>query len=328
MAVRKAAPEPALRFQAGRDVGAWQEALRVRLAAILAIAPSSAAPLVPYVTPEAETARYTMERIRFTAEPGEVVPGYLLRPKQARGPLPVMICLQGHSPGMHISIGQARNEREKASIAGGRDLALQAVDRGWAALVIEQRGFGERAVGAVSCNDTALRALHAGRPLTGQRVLDVQRAVDFIGTQPGLDAARIACIGNSTGGTVSFYAACVEPRIGLAVVSCSFCTFEDSWMSLPHCACGYLPGILQVADMPDLAGLIAPRRLLIVAGKQDNLARFAGVERGFQRAQEIFAAAGVGGNVRLIAGEGGHQFYPDQAWPVIAELAAGMTDRR
>lgn len=325
---RKVAPEPALRFQPGRDVAGWQTALRSRLESILSVAPAVSAPLDPRAEPDSETDRHTMERIRFTAEPGEVVPGYLLRPKRAVGPLPVMICLQGHSPGMHISIGQARNEREKASIAGGRDLALQAVDRGWAALVIEQRGFGVRAENGVSCNDAALRSLHVGRPLTGQRVWDVRRAVDFIATQPGLDAGRIGCMGNSTGGTVSFYAACIEPRIGLAVVSCSFCTFADSWMSLPHCACGYLPGILKVADMPDLAGLIAPRRLLIVAGKQDNLARFAGVERGFQRAREIFVAARAPEHVRLVAGEGGHQFYPDQAWPVIAEMAVGMSAQR
>ena len=75
-----------------------------------------------------------MARIRFTAEPGEDVPGWLLKPKGAKAPLPVMICLQGHSPGMHISIGEARNEAERRSIAGGRDLALQAVAQGWAAL--------------------------------------------------------------------------------------------------------------------------------------------------------------------------------------------------
>ena len=165
------------------------------------------------------------------------MPGYLLRPKGARAPHPVMICLQGHSPGMHISIGRARNEREQKSIEGGRDLALQAVARGWAALVIEQRGVGVRAVPGASCNDAALRALHLGRPLTGQRVFDVRRAVDFIATQPDLDSARVGCIGNSTGGTVSFY-----------------------------------------------------------------------------------AAAGVADRVRLVAGDGGHQFYPELAWPVVMEM--------
>jgi len=312
---------PALRFQSDRNLRAWQAELRARLVEILALdSAARSTPLEPIIERDSETPRYTMDRIRFTAEPGEVVSGYLLRPKQGRAPFPVMICLQGHSPGMHISIGQARNESERKSIAGGRDLAIQAVDRGWAALVIEQRGFGVRAEPGVKCNDAALRALHHGRPLTGQRVFDVMRAIDFAATQPDLDLNQLGCIGNSTGGTVSFYAACVDPRITLSVVSCSFCTFEDSWLSLPHCSCGYLPGIMKVADMPDLAGLIAPQRLLIVAGKTDPLARIEGVQHGFDHAHEIFTAAGFPERARLVIGDGGHQFYPDLAWPVVREL--------
>lgn len=322
--VARAEAKPALAYRPGLDVGHWQTGLRARLRSILMLPSASNAPLAERVERHRETAQYTMDRIQFTAEPGEVVPGWLLRPKGVTGRLPVMICLQGHSPGMHISIGEARSEAERKSIAGGRDLGLQAVAHGWAALVIEQRAFGERARPGVKCNDAALFALHQGRPLTGQRVFDVMRAIDFVATRRDLDPARIGCIGNSTGGTVSFYAACVEPRIALAVVSCSFCTYEDSWLSIPHCACGDLTGIVPIADMPDLAGLVAPRRLLIVAGREDNLARIAGVEQGYRHARGIFAAAGVPDRVRLVVGEGGHQFYPKEAWPVIGEMAQAL----
>lgn len=322
-AERAAAPvaavevQPELAFHAGCDFAAWQQALRRRLIEILALPAPPFVPLAAARQRELQTEGYTLDRIQFTSEPGEVVPGYLLVPLRGTPPFPVMICLQGHSPGMHISIGWAANEREKASIAGGRDIGLQAVRQGWAALVIEQRAFGQRAVPGVSCQDVALRALLRGRPLTGLRVLDVIRAADFVATQPDLDPQRIATMGNSMGGTVSFYAACVEPRIRLAVVSCSFCTFADSWLSRPHCACGYLPGLLRAADMPDLAGLIAPRHLLIVAGKQDALARFEGVEEGYRRARQAFAAAGFEQRVALLAAEGEHRFYPDLAWPEI-----------
>ncbi|HPM82025.1 MAG TPA: alpha/beta hydrolase family protein [Candidatus Anammoximicrobium sp.] len=315
--VAAAEPQPELAFRAGCDFAAWQQALRRRLIEILALPAPPLVPLAATRQRELQTEGYTLDRIQLTSEPDEVVPGYLLVPLRGTPPFPVMICLQGHSPGMHISIGQAANEREKASLAGGRDIALQAVAQGWAALVIEQRAFGRRAVPGVSCQDAALRALLRGRPLTGLRVLDVIRAVDFIATQSDLDPQRIATMGNSMGGTVSFYAACVEPRIRLAVVSCSFCTFADSWLSRPHCACGYLPGLARVADMPDLAGLIAPRHLLIVAGKQDALARFEGVEEGYRRARQAFAAAGFEERVALLAAEGEHRFYPDLAWPEI-----------
>jgi len=325
-AERTAAPRvaaekpPEMAFRADVDFAAWQQALRRRLSEILALPAPPYVPLEAARKRESQTDNYTLDRIQFTSEPDEMVPGYLLVTVRGTPPFPVMICLQGHSPGMHISIGRAANEREQASIAGGRDIALQAVSHGWAALVIEQRAFGLRAVPGASCRDVALRELLRGRPLTGLRVLDVIRAVDFVATQSDLDPQRIATMGNSMGGTVSFYAACVEPRIRLAVVSCSFCTLADSWLSRPHCACGYLPGLLRVADMPDLAGLIAPRHLLIVAGKQDALARFEGVEEGYRRARQAFAAAGFADRVALLAAEGDHRFYPDLAWPEIQRV--------
>src|SRR5690606_10332988 len=126
---------------------------------------------------EEEHEDYFLTRISILTEGLEDIPGYLLKPKNIEPPYPVMICLQGHSPGMHISIGQARTEADLKSIAGGRDLAIQAVENGWAALVIEQTGFGERAEAGVSCNHLSLSELLKGKPILGQRVRDVSRAV-------------------------------------------------------------------------------------------------------------------------------------------------------
>ncbi len=309
-----------LSFDPGRDFANWQITLRKRLVEILALPDRVNQQPRWSAVKEPATDLYEIERIEFDAEQGQTVPGYLLRPRAGKPPFPVMICLQGHSPGMHISIGRDKTPADKKSIEGGRDIALQAVRNGWAALAIEQRAFGLRAEQGVNCETASLRALLRGQPITGQRVFDVMRAIDFLATQPGLDMGRIGCMGNSMGGTVSFYAACVDPRIRLAVVSCSFCTFADSWLSRPHCACGYLPGILQVADMPDMAGLIAPRHLLIVAGRKDALARFEGVEEGFRLAQRAFTAAGAADRIRLLAGDGEHRFYPELAWPAIGEI--------
>lgn len=313
---------PELAFDPNRDLTAWQSELRGRLCDILAIPATWDHSVQPTIRRDSATDAYTMDRVEFEAEPSQVVLGYLLLPEIGKPPFPVMICLQGHSPGMHISIGRGKTKQEIASIQGGRDIALQAVQHGWAALAIEQRAFGERAVKGVACGDVALRELLKGRPLTGQRVFDVMRAVDFIATRPELDTQRIGCMGNSAGGTISFYAACVDQRIRLAVVSCSFGTFESTWLYKRHCACGYLPGLLKVADMPDLAGLVAPRHLMIVAGKKDGIARFDGVQEGYGMAKRSFAAAGCADHVALLAAEGGHQFYPELAWPVIQKTRA------
>lgn len=100
---------------------------------------------------------YSISRISIRNQETEAIPGYLLVPANSKPPFPVMICLQGHSPGMHISIGEARTPRDSVSVRGGRDFALQAIRNGWAAVVIEQQGFGERAEKNTSCHDLSLR---------------------------------------------------------------------------------------------------------------------------------------------------------------------------
>lgn len=105
--------QPTMRFDPAADFAAWQEQLRARLIEILALPPGPHGPLEATIVREDETEQYTLDRVDFTSEPGERVPGYLLRPKAARPPLPVMICLQGHSPGMHISIGRCRRRANR-----------------------------------------------------------------------------------------------------------------------------------------------------------------------------------------------------------------------
>ena len=209
---------------------------------------------------------------------------------------------------------------------GDRDFALQAVRNGFVALALEQRCFGERAETIQehrwehSCLDAVFHSLMLGRTVVGERIWDVMRAIDLLQEQPEVDPERIACMGNSGGGTVTFYAACVEPRIKLAVPSCVFCTYADSIMRIQHCGDNYIPGILRVAEMGELAGLIAPRRLLIVAGETDDIFPIHGVKAAHETASEIFAAAGCADNVRLVAGPGGHRFYAGLAWPLIHEM--------
>jgi len=294
-----------------------QDSLRTELLKVMNVSLNPGATTKFEIAYTEEKEGYTLSKLTILPESGEAIPGYLLKPKQIEAPYPVIICLQGHAPGMYISIGEARTEKDQKLIAGGRYLAIQAINNGWAALVVEQKGFGERAVGEVSCNDQSLQELMKGRPMLGQRAADITHAIDFIETQEDLDTSRIGCMGNSSGGTTSFFAACIDERIDLAVVSCSFSTYETSWLKYHHCSCGYLPGILEVGDMPDLASLIAPRKLMIVAGKEDYIADIEGVREGYAIAKKAFVEQNVPENIMLIEGDGGHQFYPDLAWPEI-----------
>jgi dienelactone hydrolase len=317
-----------LAFSHHRDAfPAWRARLGEIYTELLGLMPELVAPNVRI---EFEKAQDGFREIRFlfTAEEGADVPCHLLLPP-GDGPFPVVICLQGHSTGMHISLGRPKYPGDEETIAGGRDFALQAVREGYAALALEQRCFGERgdarpeAVRHLqsTCHHASMTALLLGRTMIGERVWDISRAIDALAAFPTLDLSRIGCMGNSGGGTSTFFAACADPRISVAMPSCYVCTFRDSLGSIDHCQDNYLPGVLRYCEMGDLAGLIAPRPLIVVAGREDPIFPFSAVQETFQTIQDIYAAAGVPDRCRLVVGEGGHRFYPEEAWPVFRESA-------
>ena len=321
---------PSLSFECGDDVKAWQVRLRRTLRRLLGPAPQSKAPLKPRVLWTRPHRLGSIQKILFTSEPGSDVPAYVCLPRNVQPPYAFMICLQGHSTGMHNSIAVDREtEQERIRVAGDRDFGLGCMRRGIAALCIEQRSFGERRetvqkqVSPHGCHDAVMQALLLGRTLLGERVFDVDRGLDYLAARGDADMRRIGVMGNSGGGTVSLFSAAVLPRIRFAMPSCYFCTFRDSIMSIYHCADNYVPGLLQHAEMADVLGLFAPRPVVIVAGRKDPIFPIAGVRKAFKHLQSIYAAAGAADHCHLVIGPGGHRFYADLAWPkMLGELGA------
>lgn len=320
--------EPELRFRGG-DVRAWQAALRERLWERLGPLPQARTPLNPRTLWKRDHPLGSIEKIVFTSEPGVDVPAFVCLPRGARPPYRYFICLQGHSTGMHLSIGMDfKTNQTPMEVKGDRDFALGCMRQGIAALCIEQRAFGERAEQAQPgrhedrCYDAMMQALLLGRTLMGERIYDVMRGVDYLAERGDADMQNIGLMGNSTGGMVTIYAAALLPdKIRYAMPSSCFCTFQDSLLATHHCGCVYVPGLYPVADLSDIAGLIAPRPLVLVAGLGDPLKREAGIMEGMQQVQRIYAAFDAGDHFHPVLGDQGHRFYADLAWPVmLAEM--------
>ena len=321
--------KPKLAYDSG-DVAAWQAELRAQLRQLTgydAMPLEEDWPLNVRSLWRRQHRLGSIEKVAFVAEPGADVTAYLCLPREAQPPYATMICLQGHTTGMHVSIGVQRDDETRTTQAeGDRDFGLQCLERGLAALCIEQRSFGERRelhqqmISDHGCHDAAMHALVLGRTLAGERVFDVEKGLDFLQTRDEIDMKRVGVMGNSGGGTVSIYAAALLPRLGFAMPSCSFCSFADSIMAIYHCADNYIPGLLQFAEAADVLGLFAPKPLVVVAGQEDDIFPIAGVRREFDRLREIYGALGAADNCRLVVGEGGHRFYADAAWPQMLEL--------
>ena len=136
---------------------------------------------------------------------------------------------------------------------------------------------------------------------------------------PRCDSNRIVATGNSGGGTATLFLAAMDTRIAAAIPSCYFCTWAASIQAVPHCACNFVPGLSNMIEMYDLAGLVAPRPMLIVAGREDPIFPIEGVEEAYSWLREIYTAAGCPDRLELFVGDGGHRYYATRVWPWLRE---------
>lgn len=330
--------QPRLGWRNQPDLDRWREELAAALAECIGELPEPAAS-DPVWTETIPAAGFRMRRVAFTTEPGVRAVAHLLTPpgEPPAGGRPTMICLQGHSSGAHISWGEAQYPGDDKDLADDHDYAIQAVRRGFNAFALEQRGFGERMdrrpavhrghydyerpFSDERCRHQAMVALLLGRTLIGERVHDVRSAIRLLAPLPEVDATRIACMGNSGGGTVSWYAAALEPRIAAVMAGGAVCSYAASIGGIDHCSDNYLPGALKEFDMGDLAGLIAPRPALIVAGDRDLIFPVSGVKEAFTTAQEIYVRLGAADKIGFHLGSGGHRFYAE-AWENFTMIAS------
>ncbi len=316
---------PELSFDANTDLKAYRIALREKFIEIAGIdkIEKNACPIYSEVEIDEMRDGYRFIRFIFESEKKSFVPCYLLIPNTGKNKYPVAVVLQGHSTGMQDSIGIANTEEEKEYVKHGA-FALQAVKNGFAALCVEQRGMGERKsvkkerLWGGKCSFDALTALLIGRTILGERVWDVKRAIDVLQGFSDCDTDKIMIMGHSGGGTAAFYSAAYDERIKLCVPNCAFCTYKESIFNVFHCVCNYMPNAYEYFDMPDLSALIAPRRLLVVAGKEDAIFTLDGVENGMKTAEAIYKAYKADGKVRLVVTPAGHAVCDDILWREIS----------
>jgi hypothetical protein len=119
-------------------------------------------------------------------------------------------------------------------------------------------------------SELGLNALLCSRHY-GLRVWDVMRLIDHIDTRPDVALDHLPCVGLSGGGTATMYVTALDPRITSAYISGAINTFRDSIMTIQHCVCNYVPHLPEYAEMPDVAGLIAPRPLMVENGADDPI---------------------------------------------------------
>src|SRR5262249_46195155 len=141
--------------------------------------------------------------------------------------------------------------------------------------------------------------------------------IDHIRTRPEKMSDTLGCVGLSGGGMITLFTTALDLRISAAVVSGYFNSFKDSIMSIDHCVFNYLPSIFPYAEMSDLAGLVAPRPLLVESADKDPIFPTEATKRALNELQPIYQCFGAADRLDADFFEGGHQWSGKKAYDWI-----------
>jgi hypothetical protein len=152
------------------------------------------------------------------------------------------------------------------------------------------------------------------------QVKDVLAACDFLQSRREIDAARLGILGIGSRGTLAMFAASLDPRVQVTVSSGGLLSYNSLLASGPsaHRLTELVPGALTSFDLPDIAGLVAPRHLVLanlVDGRRERVdRRLARSEYG--QAQQVFKSLSSEDKLRVVDA--------DTAEAVIEQLVAAF----
>jgi len=310
-----------------QEAETWQRNLRAKILELLGPMPAKRVALESQTLEIRDYPGYRREKFVFQSRPDSWVLGYLLTPKAGKAPHGAVICLPGHGRGVDDIVGIDEHGNDRTVKVGyAYDYAVQVAEHGMAAVAIEMLAFGcrrdaitkQKGLATSACQPTAGSALLLGQTMVGWRVYDVMRTIDWIETRPELDVNRVGCLGCSGGGTVTLFSAALDTRIKAALVSSYLNTFRDSIMSVSHCMDNYIPGILNWAEMYDVAGLVAPRALWAESGERDNIFPVFAARASFERVRKIYEMFGAVEMTGHEVFDGPHSFSGKQGLPFMA----------
>lgn len=316
-------PRLAFRAHSLAEFTRWQDELRTRLRQLLGLACRDPVPVAAQTMATVDRGSYVEEKISLVVGEQVQIPLYLLLPKR-KPPFRAILAFHGHDPGVQFILGNYPDE-ETAAINRRDDnnYAQALAEAGYLVCAVEQRGFGERLTRQTgderfprSCRHLAFTYMLQGRSLLGERCWDGMCAISYLQTRPEIRPDGLGCTGHSGGGTTTLFLAALDPRITVVVVSGYFCSFQASILAMRHCECNYVPGILELAEMGDVAALIAPRPLSIVHGRHDPIFPVPATIEQFETVRRAYALHGRNEACTLAIHPGGHAYHhaSSQAW--------------
>jgi dienelactone hydrolase len=321
--------EPLMSFS-GSNVGDWESwrgGFKNQLLQNLGRFPDRV-PLDTEVIESSQEDGYTREKVVYDSERFASVPAYVLIPDDLKEgeKRPGILAAHGHGRGKVDVVGIAESEGDVELVrALNYDYAVKFVRRGYVVIAPDWRAFGEREPDAEwvranrdKCNISYLAFGYFGYHLLALDIWDGMRTLDYLQSRPEVDPKRLGMVGLSFGGTMTTYLSALDPRIKVAVISGYISTVRgDSLTDRGKgntCGNQYSPSLLLYGDIPDVAGLIAPRPLLVEMGEKDECFVIEDATRAYEHLSRIYCAAGASDKLDVDIFPGAHAFSGAKAF--------------
>lgn len=260
-------------------------------------------------------------RLAITCPDGDEMPAYLLVPPGAQH-APGVVAFHQHASQWHLGksevcglVGDPTNAFGPALARAG--VVVLAPD----AVAFEDRRRATSGTDAHPDDAAQHEREHAYRTLRGgtlaQKVLnDAQTALGALLARREVDAGRVGVLGHSFGGNTVIFHAALDARVRFAATSGAAATYReriDREIGIERAS--IVPGAMDLFDIDDLTGLVAPRPLAIFAGEEDRYACDADVVA--QRTGDAYRRAGVGNRLHVAISPGGHALTERRSAAII-----------
>ncbi len=272
---------------------------------------------------------YKIEKVIFESQPEFYVTANLYLPMTGSGPYPGVLYPLGHERG------------GKSHDAWQRMLATLARN-GYAALAWDPLGQGERAQiydedfdqrklvrSTTEHSVLGVQCLLAGDNVARYTIWDGIRALDYLLSRAEVDGSRIACTGNSGGGTHTSYICALEDRIHVAAPSC----YLTGWGELldtigPQDAEQVLlPWVAAGLDHADFAIAFAPRPFLILSAVRDFFS-IVGARATFAEVRQVYGLFGAEDKIAMAEVDRGHGYHQPNRIEAYKWLARWLGQER
>jgi cephalosporin-C deacetylase-like acetyl esterase len=175
--------------------------------------------------------------LRISSQHTVPVRALIRRPARATGRLPALLYIASDGD-------TVRSINDSLVTVNEHDASIR--------MILFPRGVGEVPWDRTFWKDTLRNAMFVGETVDSMRLADVMTAVAALRADVGVDTARILVAGSRISGALGLYAAIFDPGIEQVLLI-------DPPLS--HTDGPVLLNVLRYTDLPEVAALLAPRRL-------------------------------------------------------------------